>query len=287
MTKDKIMITGSTSGVAIELASHLKKYNVIKVSRLQIDVTKNFCKYENFIIKNKPKIIINCIAANGIDYCENNPQEAFKVNTAFPVFLAKISQKIGAKLIHFSTAAVFSGKKFKKLYNETSIANPNTIYGISKYFADEYLSCYTNILILRVPMLYGPTHKKQLISRLLLKIMKNNKIYASSDVYSTPLYIPELAKIIVGIIKNKKKFFSKKSEKIINVSSKNYISIYQLIRMYAVYLKKTSNLVDVKNKYFSNSLIKPKYLGLKSKKKYTSQMLINDCVKDHLEKINK
>ena len=56
-------------------------------------------------------------------------------------------------------------------------------------------------------MLYGPTHKKQLISRLLLKIMKNHKIYASSDVYSTPLYIPELAKIIVGIIKNKKKIF--------------------------------------------------------------------------------
>ena len=71
---------------------------------------------------------------------------------------------------------------------------------ISKYFADEFLSCYTNILILRVPILYGPTHKKQLISRLLLKIMKNHKIYASSDVYSTPLYIPELAKIIVGMI---------------------------------------------------------------------------------------
>ena len=176
MKNDKIMIIGATSGVAVELANQLKNFNIIKVSRKQIDVNINLKNYEKLILKYKPKIIINCIVANGIDYCENVPQEAFKVNTALPIYIATICKKIGAKFIHFSTEAIFSGEKFNKSHSEKSKANPKTIYGISKLLADINLLNFNNVLILRVPMLFGPSHKRQLISRLLEQLKKGKKI---------------------------------------------------------------------------------------------------------------
>ena len=46
-------------------------------------------------------------------------------------------KNIYIKFIHFSTEAVFSGKKINKIYSENDKAAPGTIYGKSKYAADK------------------------------------------------------------------------------------------------------------------------------------------------------
>ena len=239
MIKERILIIGSTSGLAIELIKRLKvKFKIYKISRKEVNALKNYESYGNYIKKIRPKIVINCIVASGIDFCEENQSQAYILNTFVPIFLSNICSKFNSKFIHFSTEAVFHGKIKGYLYSENSKPNPTTVYGKTKHLADLILSKKNNTLILRVPMLFGPTHNRQLTSKLLVRLLNNKVIYVAKDVYTTPLYIPFVADFVYAILLNKKKYFTKKSKKIINLSSNVYLSLYEFMKEYAKILGK-------------------------------------------------
>ena len=119
--------------------------------------------------------------------CETESSAAYEANTIFPIKLANNIKKKNIKLIHFSTEAVFRGNLKHKLYNEKDIPEPTTIYGKSKLLADQYLGNFRNSLIIRLPLLFGPTHENQIVDRLIKKLLLNEKIFVSTDVYSTPV----------------------------------------------------------------------------------------------------
>ena len=97
----------------------------------------------------------------------------------------------------------FHGKIKGYLYSENSKPNPTTVYGKTKHLADLILSKKNNTLILRVPMLFGPTRNRQLTSKLLVRLLNNKVIYVAKDVYTT-LYIPFVADFVYAILLNKK-----------------------------------------------------------------------------------
>lgn len=287
MIKIKILIIGYSGGIAQEINKQFKKdFNIKFLSRKKIDALKNYKKYYKEIIKFKPEIVINCIAVTGINYCENNVNESYFINAKLPKILSQYCYKIDAKFIHFSTDAVFEGKIFKKNYSENSKSNPTTVYGKSKRMAEILLSKRKNTLIIRIPLLYGPTQKKHLIYKLVSKLKNNNKIFASTDIYSTPVYTPVLVNFIkTEIILNDNFFKSKRKNNLLNYSSNKYISIYSLLKVFAKILKKEKNLLPVKDNFFDKNSNKPKYLGLKSIKKYSTKYNLKKCVQLFLQKI--
>ena len=121
-----------------------------------------------------------------------------------------------------------------------------------------------NGTVVRLPMLFGPTHKKQIVSTLLNRIKKRKKTYIAHDVYSTPVYSPVLCKFVYDnlLIKN---MFSKK--KLIHFSSNRLYSVYDLIILLSKKIKNRdmSKVFKVKDSFFNTKVdIKPKNLGLKS-----------------------
>src|SRR2546427_680126 len=58
-----------------------------------------------------PDVIINTTALHNVDYCETHPVEAFNINSKAVGLLSEICNKIGARLVHFSTDFVFDGEK--------------------------------------------------------------------------------------------------------------------------------------------------------------------------------
>jgi len=126
-------------------------------------------------------------------------------------------------------------------------------------------------IVVRIPMLFGPTHKKQIISTLLARIKKKEKTYIADDVYSTPVYSPYLCKFIYDnlLIKNN---FSKK--KLIHFTSNRLYSVYDLIIILSKKIKTRdmSKVIRVKDAFFNAKIdIKPKNLGLKS--------IYSECIK--------
>lgn len=79
----------------------------------------------------RPNLIINAAAYTAVDRAESEPDIAMAVNGVAPGILAEESKRLDASLIHFSTDAVFDGKKGVP-YTEEDAHNPINIYGRSK-----------------------------------------------------------------------------------------------------------------------------------------------------------
>ena len=81
----------------------------------------------------------------------------------------------------------FWGKNKGKIYSEQDKPFPITIYGQTKLFGEILIKNYSNVLIVRLPILFGTTQKNQIVDRLVSRLNKGKKVKVSTDVFSTPL----------------------------------------------------------------------------------------------------
>jgi dTDP-4-dehydrorhamnose reductase len=260
----RILIIGSTSCLAKEIIRALNNkksfFKVLKISRKNFDYINNNKKITFLIRKFKPNFIINCSSFNGFVKCNNSLKDAYLINTFFLLNLAETSINCKCKLIHFSTDAVFKGNIKNKLYSEFDFPDPITVYGKSKYMGEEILLKYKNTMIIRLPLLFGPTHKSQIINKLVNNVLKKKIIKCSNDIYCTPVYSPSVANYVLENI-----LLNNNNNRIIHLTSKKLMSLFSFIRyLFRNQKKYLDNIISVDSSYFKKSLIKPKYLGLKS-----------------------
>lgn len=151
----KVVVLGSNGQLGSDLLKVLQdSHEVIASTSQDLDATRLTVKSELEQYADAD-YIINCIATTNVDGCEDNPGQAFLVNSAFVVSLAQFCQTNQIILFHISTDYVFDGSKSQP-YSETDQPNPLNVYGLSKYAGElaikQYLSSY---FILRVSSLFG------------------------------------------------------------------------------------------------------------------------------------
>jgi len=218
--KKKMLVIGGSSLLGYKLLSHKDKFevyasynknliNLQNVETLKIDITdeKNCEK----ILDIKPDIIINTAAMTNVDYCEKFEKNAFDVNVTGTKNIAKIAEKLGSKLIHISTDAVFSGSK--KFYVEEDKPNPISIYGKTKLESEKIISNINDSVILRPSVLFGWIPFEYIKTKdesrktmnfglwVIDQLYKNNKISIVNDQINTPTLADNLAENIIEIIK--------------------------------------------------------------------------------------
>ena len=131
----KILLTGINGQVGHALKKKLTEYEVIALSREQLDLTKHH-DIRRIVRDVKPNLIINPAAYTAVDKAESEPELAFAINATAPQILAEEAARLGAALIHFSTDYVYDGTK-KTAYVETDEVNPVSIYGKSKLAGED------------------------------------------------------------------------------------------------------------------------------------------------------
>lgn len=82
----------------------------------------------------KPDIVVNCIGIIKQLPTAHDHLESLAINSSLPHRLAKYCSLVGARLVHFSTDCVFSGKKGQ--YRETDIPDAYDIYGRTKLLGE-------------------------------------------------------------------------------------------------------------------------------------------------------
>ncbi len=111
-----------------------------------VDVT-NCDAVADVVYRVRPEIIINCIGIL-VKGSKEHPDNAILINTYFPHLLKRLSDEVGAKLIHISTDCVFSGKKGN--YTEDDFRDADDVYGRSKALGeiinDKDLTIRTSII---------------------------------------------------------------------------------------------------------------------------------------------
>ena len=159
----KILLFGATGMAGHVIYYYLRstgKYDISNVvyrtplteDSIVVDVTSRDV-VTDVVHRVHPEIIINCIGIL-IRGSKEHPDNAILINAYFPHLLKRLSDEVGAKLIHISTDCVFSGKKGH--YTEDDFRDADDVYGRSKALGeiinDKDLTIRTSII--------GPELKK-------------------------------------------------------------------------------------------------------------------------------
>ena len=185
----------------------------------------NNINLRSIIETNKIDAIVNCSAIIGFLNCYNHCKKAYLVNSILPYLLCSECSIYNVKFYHISTEAVFPSGIKNSLYSETDVANPETVYGKSKFIGEQSILNFSNSIIIRLPRLFG--WGDQIVYQLHNKIQNQEKIKVSTDLYSTPVHIELVAQEILKIIENK--IFGKFSN-IIHITGDTLLSLYDLLK---------------------------------------------------------
>lgn len=196
----KIVITGAKGQLGLELTKQLeieKKYKIIATDRNELNII-DINSVNEFLLNNRPDVVINCAAHTAVDLCETDIENAYKINALGPRNLAIACEKIGAKLVQVSTDYVFDGNRMRP-YREDDITCPNSIYGTSKLMGENFVrELCSKYFIVRTAWLYGEGNN---FVRTMLKLSDTNKeLNVVNDQLGSPTSTVDLAKAIIALM---------------------------------------------------------------------------------------
>lgn len=152
----KIWIVGSSGHVGSALVKSLDcmEYEIMETDKDEVDIT-NEEQVSKYMYINRPDIVINCAGYTNPELCEENVDEAYKVNAVGVRNLAEAAESIQAKLIQISTDDVFDLQSDTP-YNEFDEVHPKNVYGKSKYAGERFVrQLMTRYVIIRSSWVYG------------------------------------------------------------------------------------------------------------------------------------
>ena len=191
----KILIIGAGGRLGAALAgAYSGNAAVTGLTHSEIDIG-DFDEVEQILGRLKVDVVINCAAMTNVDLCEEQRDEAFRVNASAPELLAQICDDKAARFIHFSTDYVFDGRK-REPYGEEDEAEPLSVYGESKREGEEnVLGVNERHLVVRVSWVFGPD-RPSFIDNMIQRACDNPRVDAVADKFSTPTYTRDIAAML-------------------------------------------------------------------------------------------
>ena len=153
----------------------------------------------------RPTWVLNTAAYNLVDRAEEDGRSAFALNAEAVGSLADICQRIGARLVHFSTDYVFDGAK-RTPYLETDPPRPLSVYGESKLAGErQALEHCERAVVFRVCGLFGLAGslgkgKGNFVETMLRLARDGRPLRVVSDQVLCPSYTLDLARKVWAVL---------------------------------------------------------------------------------------
>ena len=284
----KILITGVSGVIGINLLFFFHSLNVNKKVKLKVDGTfhtsifpfvKNYFNKDKNIffykidltkkklnLKKKYDLIFHCAGYGQPAKFMKYKSSTFKLNS-LTIMNLKNNLKNKGKFIYMSTTELYSGNK--NLCSEISVGNtttlhPRSAYIESKKFGESFLiNCFDNYLIYRVCLTYGPGAKvndERILNILLLRSINKNQIdiFGGLNQLRSNLYISDAINMIIkSTVKYKNDIF--------NISNHNMTTIKNMAQIisklsnkkiikYKSFLKGSPHIIKISNKKILRSI---------------------------------
>lgn len=197
----KIWITGAEGHIGTALLDLLEgvEYQLLPTDIKEVDITK-IDEVTQFVHVNRPDVVINCAGMTDVQECENNVDEAYRVNAIGVRNVALAANEVNAKVIQISTDDVFD-KESRIPYNEFDNVHPRTIYGKSKEAGEKILTQLLNrFVIIRSSWIYGIG--RDFVDEVLRNVGQGKTMEVPNNQYAAPTSAKELAKVIRYFIDN-------------------------------------------------------------------------------------
>ena len=244
----KILITGVSGIIGINLLFFFNKLNVEKRKNIYVDGTYNTSLF-SFVMKyfkrnpkinffklnlNKKKIkknkkydiIFHCAGYGQPSKFLKYKSSTYKLNSSTIIDL-KNNLKKNSKFIYLSTTEIYSGNEKKcteESVGNTGSTHPRSAYIDSKRFGESFIvNCFNNYTIFRACLIYGPGVKlndERVLNQVILRAIKNKKIdiYGGLKQLRSNLFISDAIKMMVKMtVKSKNQIFNLNNHKMITL----------------------------------------------------------------------
>jgi dTDP-4-dehydrorhamnose reductase len=195
----KILLTGKDGQVGFALHKKLASLGeIIATDRNELNL-ENSDDIRIFVEKIKPNMIINAAAYTEVDKAESEKLLAHQINAIAPKVLAEKASELNIPMIHFSTDYVFDGLK-NEPYVETDQANPQSVYGQTKWKGEEVVRQYKKHIILRTSWVFS-CRGQNFLKTILKRIQEESSLNIVCDQKGTPTSADILADVTYKIVK--------------------------------------------------------------------------------------
>jgi dTDP-4-dehydrorhamnose reductase len=203
----RVAIIGATGqlGSDIVRAAAAAEIDHVGLTHDDVDVT-DAASIAAALQRIQPAVVINSAAFHQVDRCEEDPAEAYRVNTVGALLVARAAQTVGARCLYVSTDYVFDGNREPgTLYDENDSTGPLNIYGASKLAGEQLLAqALEDHLVVRVSSLFGVAGARGKGGNFIETILKRARdggapLRVVNDQWMTPTYTADAGAAILRL----------------------------------------------------------------------------------------
>lgn len=202
--KMKFMVTGVEGQLGHDVVQKLRELNldVVAPGRDAFDLTAGE-QVKNYILKEKPDVIIHCAAYTAVDKAEEDRNLCYSVNVEGTRYIAESANEVNAKVVYISTDYVFDGLG-QEPHKEDKETLPINYYGYTKDQGEKIVrSLVDKHYIVRTSWVYG-SNGNNFVKTMLKLAEVRNEINVVSDQIGAPTYTKDLAEFIISLIETNK-----------------------------------------------------------------------------------
>lgn len=165
----------------------------LQTSLTTLDLTDSKA-VDRLIATIQPSAAIHCAAATDVAVCQQNPEQARRVNVeGTRNLMDAMSRKIPeAAVVLVSTDLVYDG--IKGFYSHSDDANPISVYGLSKLESERVVLEHPRGAVVRAALMYGSpaTHKASFLGWMVDTLKSGKSLTLFEDEYRTPIFVEDL-----------------------------------------------------------------------------------------------
>ncbi|MBQ6758548.1 MAG: dTDP-4-dehydrorhamnose reductase [Selenomonadaceae bacterium] len=194
-----ILVTGITGQLGFDVVKELERrgVEVVGTTRNELSLTTE-AGAKNFILEQKPEVVIHCAAYTAVDKAESESELALTVNGFGTRWVAEACREVGAKMIYVSTDYVFGGDGHTP-YEVHDEKKPVNIYGYSKLLGENSVSTILERhFIVRVSWVFG-INGKNFVKTMLRLAETKDKLRVVNDQIGSPTYTVDLARLLADM----------------------------------------------------------------------------------------
>lgn len=133
----KLLITGASGFVGSRVVERWRNdYIILAPSHTELDITDTI-SVERYLLEQAPQVVVHLAALSNTWYCEQHPDESYRVNVEGVCNLATAAARNGVKLILFSSDQVYNGNLESGALDEDVAVAPENVYGRHKLEAEQ------------------------------------------------------------------------------------------------------------------------------------------------------
>jgi dTDP-4-dehydrorhamnose reductase len=192
---------------------------------------------ERAVLELQPTVVINCAAQSSVDGCENDHDQAYRINVLGARNVAHAAYRVAAKVVHFSTDYVFDGTA-DHAYTEWDTPSPINWYGRTKLMSEEAVQrADPDSLVLRVASVYG-AHGDNTVTAVVRSAQAGVPLTLADDQVMSPTSASEIVQQTMLLIQ-------RGATGLYHVTGKGQTSRYEFARSVATILGVDVQLVPV------------------------------------------